>query len=267
MARSLRLRDLLRRRDGREPSTVDNGWYDRLGDGWWDAGGPVAALHELTPLRADYYGTLLLAHAAEGRPPRVLDLGCGGGLLAEALVARGSTVLGIDRSRPSLEAAERHRRAASAPLGGSPRYLEGDAERLPLADGSVDAVVCAELLEHVDAPGPVLAEAARVLRPGGLLLFDTPNRTPYARVGLIWLAAWLRWTPRHAHRYGRLLRPEELTALCAHAGLELRELRGVSLARPGPRALWGYLRRRRLGGFRLSEDRRLLYIGHAVRGG
>ena len=104
MARSFtRLAELLRRR----PRPVDNGWYDGLGDRWWDAGGPVAALQELTPLRADYYGTLLLARGADERPPRVLDVGCGGGLLAEALAARGCEVLGLDRSRPSLAAAEK----------------------------------------------------------------------------------------------------------------------------------------------------------------
>ena len=98
----------------RAPRSVDNRWYDDLGDGWWDPRGPVAALHELNPVRVDYFDEVLRRELPEGERPLVLDLGCGGGLVAEALAARGCAVLGLDASLPSLRTARRHARAGAA---------------------------------------------------------------------------------------------------------------------------------------------------------
>ena len=245
----------------RAPRSVDNRWYDDLGDGWWDPRGPVAALHELNPVRVDYFDEVVRRELPEGERPLVLDLGCGGGLVAEALAARGCAVLGLDASLPSLRTARRHARAGAARVA----YAAGDAARLPLAGGVVDAVVAADVLEHVDDLGAVLREVARVLRPGGLLLFDTPARSWQTRLTLLWGAELMGWIPRRAHVYERLLTPAELVGHCAEAGLFVRELQGIETARPPLAAAWRYLRRRELGGFRLGGDLRFVFAGYARR--
>jgi len=241
---------------------IDNRWYDRLDDEWWDERGLVAALHELNPLRIRYF----VERLRRERPAasRVLDLGCGGGLVAEALESAGLEVVGLDASLPSLRAARDHA-GLGQPAPPAPAYCGGDGTRLPFAAGAFDAIVCSEVIEHFDDPDALLAEAARVLAPGGLLLFSTPNRTWFARLGLVWGAELLGWAPRHTHDYSRFLTPSELTARAALAGLDVRETLGVALNRPASLAAWGYLRHRRLGGFRLSHDRRLQYIGFATK--
>ncbi len=204
---------------------------------------------------------MLRRELPEAERPRVLDLGCGGGLVAEALAARGCELLGVDASLPSLRTARRHARASGVRVA----YVAGDAARLPLRDGVVDAVVAADVLEHLDDLGAVLREVTRVLRPGGLLLFDTPARSWRTRLTLIWGAELLGWIPSRAHVYERLLTPPELVGRCAEAGLLVRELRGIEPARPPLEAAWGYLRRRELGGFRLSDDLRFVLAGYASR--
>jgi 2-polyprenyl-6-hydroxyphenyl methylase/3-demethylubiquinone-9 3-methyltransferase len=232
---------------------INNRWYDRLGSERWDERGLVAALHEVNPVRVGYFIETLTRERPDAS--RVLDLGCGGGLVAEAVAAEGYAVTGLDASLPSLRAAREHGRSAA--------YCGGDALALPFADGSFDAVICSEVLEHVAHPDVLLRETVRVLMPGRLMLFSTPNRTWFARLGLIWVAELLRWAPRRTHVYSAFIRPVELALRMQRAGLTMREHRGIALRRPAALAMWGYLRSRELGGFRLSHDRRLQYIGWA----
>jgi 2-polyprenyl-6-hydroxyphenyl methylase/3-demethylubiquinone-9 3-methyltransferase len=207
---------------GRPRPTVDNGIYDRLGERWYQArNDPVALLRaQMRLLSAWVRGEL--AVRGGGRPLAVLDVACGAGFLANALAEAGHQVAAIDLARGALEVARRH------DATGTVRYLVQDARRLGFAAGSFDAVCMLDFLEHVEDREAVLAEAARVLKPGGLLLVHTFNRTPLA-----WLVAiqGVRWavanTPRRLHVYHLFLRPGELEALGRRHGLRAEAFRGV----------------------------------------
>lgn len=242
------------------PAEINNRWYDDLGvEGWWDPDGPVAALHEVNPARVAYFLDAIHRHALADAAPRVLDLGCGGGLVAEALVEAGCSVVGLDPSHRSLVAGWQHAGHGNS----APRYVRGAAERLPFADESFDAVVAADSLEHLDEPAVALRELRRVARPRAVLCFDTPNRTWFTRIGLIWGAELLGWAPRGTHVFERLFSPRELAATCLEAGWLVEEIRGLALTQPAWSAALGYLARRRLGGFEVSDDERLSFIGWA----
>ena len=242
---------------------IDNRWYDDLGDAWWDPRGPVAALHDFNEVRTAYaVGVIHGAVSAVDRP-RVLDVGAGGGLFSASLAAAGFEVIGVDASRPSLLAARRHTVRADDPE--APSYVAGNAMMLPFADRSVHAVVCSEVLEHVPSPATLIEEVARVLRPGGVFCFDTPNRTWYARIGLISVAENIGWAPRGTHDFKHFLTPPEVHGHLSSAGLSLRDLRGFSLRRNPLSAFVGYLRRRDIGGFRLSTDMRFVITGYAEK--
>ncbi len=242
---------------------IDNEWYDDLGDAWWDPRGPVAALHDFNETRTSYAIGVIRGAMREVARPRVLDVGAGGGLFSASLAAAGCDVVGLDASLPSLEVARRHTIPAAS--GCAPSYVAGNAMMLPLADASFDAVVCSEVLEHVAAPGTLIEEAARVLRPGGVFCFDTPNRTWIARIALISVAENLGWAPRGTHDYAHFLKPGELRDFASAAGLQLRDLRGYALERNPIGALYGYLRRKEIGGFRLTNDLRFVITGYAEK--
>jgi 2-polyprenyl-6-hydroxyphenyl methylase / 3-demethylubiquinone-9 3-methyltransferase len=248
-------------------SSIDNTLYDRLGDAWWAPRGPMAGLQQLNPVRAAYFESVcastLRPHGPRLAGLRILDVGCGGGFLAEALARAGADVSAVDRSVPTIEAARRH--AASAKLAID--YRSTDALALPYTEGEFDAVVSSDFLEHVsDQLEPVLAEQTRVLRPGGLLGFETINRTLLARVVLIWLAQdLLRVVPRHLHDARLFVSPDTLAGTLGRLGLRVIDLQGIVPAR-GPLAfLWGYLTRRESGGFRLGRRTAVSYIGYALR--
>jgi len=199
----------------------DLGIYDREAEHWWRPAGPFATLRHLNPPRFRFFDRFIPSWAGL----RVLDLGCGGGLTAEVLAQRGATVIGIDRSLPSLRVARRH--AAGDPAIG---YAGGDAGALALADGSIDAVVCVDVLEHVPSVARVLAECARVLKPGGWLLFDTINRTWLARVVVVWLLERVvRTIPRGTHDWRMFITPTELRAHLAASGFGECALRGFDV--------------------------------------
>ena len=249
----------------RQPAPqVDNTVYDRRGERWYHAADdPVALLRAESRLRT---GWMLdeLASFFGGRPLAVLDVACGGGFLANPLAAAGHRVTGIDLSRASLEVARRHDGTGSA------GWLVQDARRLGFRDASFDVVCMMDFLEHVEDREAVIAEAARVLRPGGLFYFHTFNRTL-----LSWLLAvkGVEWavknTPRHMHVYRLFLKPGELRDLCARHGLGVEELRGM---RP-LLATWAFLLllvTARVGpGFRFEFTRslRVGYCGRARRTG
>src|SRR5260370_245420 len=227
----------------------------------------MGGLQQVNPGRAAYLESAC-ASTLRGRGPglagvRVLDVGCGGGFLAEALALAGADVSAVDRSVPTIEAARRH--AAGAKLAID--YRSADALALPYAAGEFDAVVSSDFLEHVsDRLDLVLAEQARVLRPGGLLGFETINRTLLARIVLIWLAQDLfRALPRPLHDARLFIPPNTLAGTLSRLGLRVVDLHGVVPARGPLGFLWGYLTRRESGGFRLSRRVDGSYIGYALQ--
>ena len=237
---------------------VDNEWYHRLGDAWWDPDGAIAALHEINPTRVAYFCEVL----GDLSGKRLLEVGCGGGLMAEAYARRGAAVAGIDRSLPSLEVAQRHAAAEELAID----YVGSLAEGLPFADDAFDAVVTADTLEHVEDVERAIAEAARVLKPGGRFVYDTVNRTWKSRLLLVWLPQHIfRIAPPDTHDYHRFIRPEELHALFRRHGLSNCETRGLALRRHPVAAGISYARTRRLGGFVLGDDQGMSYVGYAVK--
>ncbi len=188
---------------------------------WWDPEGEFRPLHALNPLRLRY----VEEHAGPLAGARVLDVGCGGGLLAEAMAARGAQVTGIDAAAEVLEAARLHLKESGLEVD----YRQATAEELAEAHpGAFDVVTCMEMLEHVPDPASVIAALARLVRPGGVVLLSTINRTPQAFLGAIVGAEYLlRWLPRGTHEYAKLIRPAELERWLRAAGLHLEDLTGV----------------------------------------
>lgn len=240
--------------------TIDNKYYDDIGDAWWHTRqGPVAGLHAMNPTRAGYFEKVL--GPLKGRT--LLDVGCGGGILAEELARRGADVTGIDMSVSSLAAANRH--AAAGATRDSVRYAASDALALPFADASFDAIVSSDFLEHVPDLGRCVREMARVLKPGGVLAFDTINRTFLAWVIVIGVMEVLvRRIPRHTHDRRLFVKPSELESALSAAGLALVETRGLS---PEGNPLANLVRVAR--GFDLrfavTSDENVSYLGYATK--
>jgi len=222
--------------------SIDNEYYEGMDELWWDPAGPAAILHAINRPRVGFY--LQELGGLEGR--RVLDAGCGGGLVARELAAAGAEVVGVDRSLGSLGVA---RRAA----GASFRPAQGRLERLPFAAGSFDAVVAADVLEHLPDLPAAVTELARVLAAGGSFVFDTVNRTPWSWFTAVFgLEQVLRMVPRGTH--DRLLR---------RAGLAPVTVCGLApQIGPGVVARGLLTRRIDVPAFATGNGRRASYLGH-----
>jgi 2-polyprenyl-6-hydroxyphenyl methylase/3-demethylubiquinone-9 3-methyltransferase len=197
---------------------------------WWDTRGPFRTLHEINELRLDYIAT-----RAPVAGMRVLDVGCGGGLLAEGLAARGASVVAIDLAPENLDAARRHAEASGLAIDYRCADVEDIARAVP---GEFDVVTCLEMLEHVPEPSRIVAACAAAVRPGGSAVFSTINRNlksfALAIVGAEYVLGLL---PRGTHEYAKLIRPAELAAWCRGAGLDVAELTGLH-HNPATRAYW-----------------------------
>ncbi len=199
--------------------------YDRVADRWWsDDIRWVRTLKNLVPGRLAWFDKHIDWHGKD-----VLDLGCAGGFMAEAMALRGANVTGIDPAADAIEAARRHARASNLRI----RYDVGMGEALPYDAAAFDAVVCVDVLEHVSDLNRVLAEVARTLRPGGLFLFDTINRNPLARLATITVAEdILRLLPCGTHDPAMFIKPRELRHALTGAGLVPGPITGL-----GPRGI------------------------------
>jgi len=238
---------------------VDNDLYDRMSDTWWDDAGFLNVLQSaLNPVRVPFLERQLRTRFATLQGLRVLDVGCGGGLLAEELARLGCLVTGIDPSRRSLEAARAHASASGLDID----YVHGVAEALPADDGAFDAVVCCDVLEHVTDLGATIREAARVLRPGGIYLYDTINRT--RRSKLLVIKIFQEWRPTafmppNLHDHAAFIKPAELAALLGSAGLEPGSIVGIGPGVAPPRAI-ALMRARARGRLTYGEFGRALQM-------
>jgi 2-polyprenyl-6-hydroxyphenyl methylase/3-demethylubiquinone-9 3-methyltransferase len=189
--------------------------FDALASRWWDPAGEFRPLHEINPLRLDY-----IRQRAALQGHRALDIGCGGGILAESLAADGAEVTGIDMAEGPLAVARLHQLESGAKV----EYQRCTAESFASEHaGEFDVVTCLEMLEHVPEPMSVVQSCAELVRPGGNVFFSTINRNPksflFAIVGAEYL---LKLLPAGTHEYQKFIRPSELEAWSRHAGLELR---------------------------------------------
>lgn len=195
--------------------------FDAIAARWWNPAGEMGPLHAINPARTGY-----IERAAGGlKGLRALDVGCGGGLLSEALAARGARVLGIDLAEEVLDAARLHARQSGAQVEYRAVAAEALAGECP---ASMDLVCCLEMLEHVPDPASVVTACAQLARPGGTVVFSTINRNPKAYALAIMAAEYvLNLIPRGTHDYAKLIRPSELERWATHAGLEVRDIRGL----------------------------------------
>jgi len=196
--------------------------FSALAHRWWDPTSEFRPLHEINPLRLAHIERL--AGGLAGK--RVLDVGCGGGILAEAMAAKGAQVTGIDLAERALKVAQLH----AIEVGSGVDYRLGSAEDLAAeAPEGFDIVTCMEMLEHVPRPPGVVAACARLAKSGGHVFFSTINRNPksflFAIVGAEYV---LRLLPKGTHEYARFIRPSELARDCRAAGLAVADLTGMT---------------------------------------
>ena len=197
------------------------GKFDALSHRFWDPQGEFKPLHILNPVRARF-----VEERAKLRGARVLDVGCGGGLLCEALLHSGAQVTGIDLAEGMIEVAKLH--AAEQSLGIDYRVADAESLAASGAAGSFDVVTCMEMLEHVPAPHDTVATLARLVRPGGSVFISTINRNLKSFLLAIVGAEYImKLIPRGTHEYDRLIRPAELAAWGRAAGLSLMDVAGL----------------------------------------
>ena len=256
--------------------TVDNELYNRLSSTWWDENEPLNLLRtSINPGRFGYFRDVLTKQLnIDPRGKKVLDVGCGGGILAEEFARLDCQVIGVDPSASSLATARAHAQQVGLDID----YRVGVGEDLPFADDSFEIVYCSDVLEHVNDLEKVISEIARVLKPGGTFLYDTINRTfPSKLVMIKLLQEWksTSFMPPNLHDWSAFIKPRELLALMTRCGLDNRELTGLKPAN-NPLAMTILMRQRKRGKislydmgsrmrFQQSRDTSILYMGYAIK--
>ena len=200
-----------------EQNNIDTGEiakFDALASRWWDPEGDFKPLHEINPLRLDY-----IRQQASLDDSKVLDVGCGGGILAESMAQKGAQVTGIDMAEKPLGVARLHQ----AESGTDVEYLQSTAEDLAAERaGRYDVVTCLEMLEHVPSPASIISACCALVKPGGDIFFSTINRNPksflFAIIGAEYV---LNMLPKGTHEYEKLIRPSELESWARKVGLKL----------------------------------------------
>ena len=203
-----------------DPAEIEK--FEALAARWWDKNSEFKPLHEINPLRLDY-----IDRRSNGlKDKKVIDVGCGGGILAESMAQRGANVTGIDMGKAPLQVARLHKHESGVEVDYQQITAEDMAEQHA---GEFDVVTCMEMLEHVPDPASVIKACAKLVKPGGTVFFSTINRNPksylFAIVGAEYL---LRMLPKGTHHYEKFIKPSELTNWIREAGLNAQELTGMS---------------------------------------
>ena len=202
-----------------DQSEIDK--FSALAHRWWDPNSEFKPLHAINPLRLNWIKTFI---NLEGK--KVLDIGCGGGILAESIAISGADATGIDLSEKALKVAELHALEVGVSLTYRSISAEALADELP---EHYDVVTCMEMLEHVPDPASVVRACAKLCKPGGTLFFSTLNRNPksylFAIIGAEYI---LKLLPKGTHEYAKFIKPSELLAFTRHAGLEMLGMKGLS---------------------------------------
>lgn len=230
--------------------------FTAMADEWWDPSGKFRPLHQINPARLQFIRDRLAVHfgrEALGPSPlaglRVLDIGCGGGLVSEPMARLGAQVVGIDASEKNIQVARTHAEQGDLAVD----YRNTAAEDLAAAGERFDVVLALEVIEHVADIGSFMAACARLARPGGALVFSTLNRTPQSFLfGIVGAEYVLGWLPRGTHQWNRFVRPSELAAALRPHGLAITALEGLTYQ---PLS----------GRWRLSHDLSVNYLAFATR--
>ncbi|HEY7771564.1 MAG TPA: bifunctional 2-polyprenyl-6-hydroxyphenol methylase/3-demethylubiquinol 3-O-methyltransferase UbiG [Marinagarivorans sp.] len=221
--------------------------FEHAANRWWDAEGEFKPLHQMNPIRANF-----IDRCAKVAGKKLLDVGCGGGLLTEAMAHRGARVTGIDMGAAPLDVAKMHAAQSALDID----YQQTTAEQhASVQAGAYDVVCSLEMLEHVPDPASVISACADLTKAGGDVFFSTLNRTPLAYLLAVLGAEYVaNMLPRGTHDYKKFITPAELSAACRRAGLEVKQIKGLSY---NPIT----------GRFRESGQVAINYIVHAVKNG
>ncbi len=219
--------------------------FDAFGDSWWDEDGPFKSLHDINPLRLDF-----IQSSVDLRGLKVLDVGCGGGILSEELARAGALVSSIDLAEDALACARDHARSSNLDID----YRAISAEQLAAEQpGAFDVVVCMEMLEHVPDPASICEALSQLVKPGGDVYLSTLNRNPKSWLFAIVAAERiLRLLPAGTHQHDKFIRPHELADFCRRCELDIQSMRGMG---------YNPLTRR----YSLNSDLDVNYLVHAQR--
>ena len=195
--------------------------FSDLAHRWWDPESEFKPLHDINPLRINY-----IAERIKVKNSQIIDIGCGGGLISEALAALGAQVTGIDLSERALAVAKLHLKESGLQVDYRKIAAEEMATQKPAA---FDAVTCLEMLEHVPDPAKTISACAQLVKPGGPVFFSTINRNPKAYLFAVIGAEYiLKMLPKGTHDYAKFIKPSELSRWCREAGLEVKEIIGMN---------------------------------------
>lgn len=197
--------------------------FETMADQWWDVDGPAKPLHKLNPTRIAYIKRQICAHFGtdmiEGK--KILDVGCGGGLVCEPLAALGATVTGIDAGEKAIESAKAH--AKDSGLNITYKCETSDTHK-----GKYDVILALEIVEHMDDVEAFIASLTKLLKKDGMLIFSTLNRTPKSfSLGIVAAEYIMRWLPRGTHDWKKFIKPSELAAYAKNNGLQVRDITGL----------------------------------------